>query len=281
MTIIHQPVLLGPVLELLAPKAGETYLDLTAGYGGHAKAVQSRTGRGQLILVDQDQEAVAYLRSHFKGAQIMQSDFTSACRKLAKAGLQVDMILMDLGLSSAQIDNQLRGFSFRKAGPLDMRMDQSSELTAADIVNRFREQELADILYTLGEERRSRQIAKAIVRKRPVQNTAELAAIVASQYRGYSRIHPATRSFQALRIAVNDELNQLSLTLPLALQLLKPGGRLAVISFHSLEDRQVKQFLKSHQDELETLTKKVIKGADRDVNNPRARSAKLRAARKK
>lgn len=275
----HQPVLLNTVLELLAPQAGQTYLDLTAGYGGHAAAIAKQIGTsGRLILIDRDPQAIANLNDSFKGARIIHQDFDTATRELVAEGTQADMILMDLGVSSPQLDMPARGFSLRSSGPLDMRMDNSQGRTAEEIVNHYSESELADVLYQFGGERRSRRIAKAIVAARPLHNTEQLASVIAKTQPHYSRIHPATRSFQALRLVVNDELGQLERSLPRSLDLLRPGGRLVVISFHSLEDRLVKQFLKTHKDELTPLTKKVIPGKLKDVSNPRARSAKLRAA---
>lgn len=276
--LIHQPVLVEVVLQYLQPSSSETYLDLTAGYGGHAQAVANKIGPSRMVLVDRDALAAAHLRKQFKAARVLQGDFYSAAKMLLAEGLRANMILMDLGVSSAQLDNPDRGFSFRGNGPLDMRMDQSASLTAEDIVNHYSRTELADILYLYGGERRSRQIAQAIVRQRPISGTQQLAKIVASRFHSYQRTHPATRTFQALRIVVNDELGQLEATLPLLTELLQPNGRLVVISFHSLEDRLVKRFLKSER-QLTALNKKVIKGNQND-SNPRARSAKLRAASK-
>lgn len=281
----HKPVLAQPVIELLDPKPGESYLDLTAGYGGHASLIADKLDGGELTLVDQDEQAVAALRSKFGDlANILHQDFESAASKLAADNQQFDMILLDLGVSSPQLEDPARGFSFAQQGPLDMRMDRRQQTTAADIVNHTKERELADLIYELGEERRSRQVARAIVANRPIRSTKELADIVSKVVRRSGRIHPATRTFQALRIAVNDELGRLERTLPKLLELIKPGGRVAVISFHSGEDRIVKRFIKSHsrgeQAELVELTKKVIDGRTYDPQNPRARSAKLRAAKK-
>lgn len=279
---IHQPILLEAVFEQLQPAPGQTYLDLTAGYGGHAAAIKSKLGSGgKVVLVDRDRESIAYLKQRFGAeAAIMQSDFAAAAAALLEQSFQADMILMDLGISSAQIDRPERGFSFRVPGPLDMRMDQGQKLSAHDIVNRYSETELANLIYTLGEERFSRRIARAIVARRPLTGTQQLADIVSRQVKGKWRLHPATRTFQALRIAVNDEFTQINTTLPRLIDLLRPGGRLGIISFHSLEDRLIKQFIKSTP-ELTTLHKKVIKGSERDASNRRARSAKLRTAMKK
>lgn len=284
----HIPVLFEHVLAYLQPRAGERYLDLTAGYGGHAAAILERTTSDEAaVLVDRDVNAIKALREKFegRGVEIRHADFYSASRGLANEGRQFDMILADLGVSSPHLNQANRGFSIQADGPLDMRMDQSQALTAKQVVNTFSAEELADILKRYGEEPKSRQIASLITSNRPIQTTRELAAIVAKAWPGYSKVHPATRTFQALRIAVNDELELLRLSLPIWLdELLAPGGRIAVISFHSLEDRIVKDALKSRSGErydasLRLLTKKPITGSDDEiVFNPRARSAKLRAA---
>lgn len=284
----HIPVLLEHVLAYLQPRAGERYLDLTTGYGGHAAAILERTTSDEAaVLVDRDVNAIKALREKFegRGVEIRHTDFYSASRGLANEGRQFDMILADLGVSSPHLNQANRGFSIQADGPLDMRMDQSQALTAEQVVNTFSAEELADILKRYGEEPKSRQIASLITSNRPIQTTRELAAIVAKAWPGYSKVHPATRTFQALRIAVNDELELLRLSLPIWLdELLAPGGRIAVISFHSLEDRIVKDALKSRSGErydasLRLLTKKPITGSDDEiVFNPRARSAKLRAA---
>jgi 16S rRNA (cytosine1402-N4)-methyltransferase len=287
---VHSPVLLKEVMRMLEPKAGDSYLDLTAGYGGHAEAVlKSTAAPDKAVLVDRDDDAVAALDARFNGRkpQIVKSDFLSALKMLAEKGRQFDIVLADLGVSSPHLEEAERGFSFRFAGPLDMRMDQTQDVSADSIVNRLPEDELAKTLAGYGEEPQARTIAKAIVNNRPIKDTEQLAAIIAKAtgLRGrMGKIHPATRSFQAIRIAVNDELGQLEKALPLMLQALTPAGRLAVISFHSLEDRLVKQFLAEHSGntydaELKLLAKKPVT-AQRDeiVSNPRARSAKLRAA---
>jgi 16S rRNA (cytosine1402-N4)-methyltransferase len=238
------------------------------------------------VLVDRDPEAVETLRSKFKDVDILQTDFLSASLKLAQLGKRFDMILADLGVSSLHLNVGLRGFSFARSGPLDMRMDSTQSLTAGEIVNNWDEQKLADLLKNYGEEHKSRAIAAKIVARRPVQTTDQLAQIVASTYRIRSKVHPATRTFQALRIAVNDELLQISQSLPLWLDLLSPGGRLVVISFHSLEDRLVKQNFsealgQGYETEVTALTKKPVTAQnDEIVLNPRARSAKLRAVAK-
>jgi len=282
----HVPVLLDAVLQYLDPSAGESYLDLTAGYGGHARAVLERTGSlTPAVLVDRDPAAISVLQREFGArADIRQSDFLTASRELVDAGRRFDLILADLGVSSPHLNEGTRGFSLSRSGPLDMRMDQSQSLDAATIVNSYDEAQLADIIRRYGEEPKARKIAGLIVAHRPINTTDELAAIVAKAWPGRSRVHPATRTFQALRIAVNDELAQLEQSLPLWLQLLAPGGRIAVISFHSLEDRLVKQALQAasgdrYDAELQLLTKRpVVSEPNETAFNPRARSAKLRAA---
>ena len=294
----HIPVLRDEVVRLLNPQLGETYFDGTAGYGGHAAPILQKIGPGgQAILVDRDEQAIDALQTRFTGqAEIVQSDYASAAENLRAAGTLLDMVLLDLGVSSPQLDTRERGFSFSAEGPLDMRMDRSSGRTAADIVNTIGERELADMIYTFGEDRKSRRIAHAIVERRPITTTAQLADVVAGAIGRHEDIHPATRTFQALRIAVNAELEQLETALPMLVDRLKPGGRIVVISFHSLEDRIVKDFFKTesrdcicppeqpictcdHLATLRILTKKPVMGTQ-DAINPRARSAKLRAAEK-
>jgi 16S rRNA (cytosine1402-N4)-methyltransferase len=286
----HYPVLLTEVLQYLDPKEGDSYLDLTAGYGGHADKVLDRTLKPHnTTLVDRDQNAVAYLLSQFsdRGVQIIHKDFLSASRGLHEQGKQFDIILADLGVSSPHLDNASRGFSIKTDGPLDMRMDDTQAETAADVVNNYDEAELVRILRVYGEEPRANKIARLITEHRPIATTHELAKIVAQAWPGHSKVHPATRTFQAIRIAVNNELDLLEQSLPIWVDLLAPGGRIAIISFHSLEDRIVKQFLAEHSGNrydavLQLLTKQpVTGGADEIVFNPRARSAKLRAAVKK
>lgn len=284
----HVPVLLEEVLRYLSPQTGESYLDLTAGYGGHASEVLKRTKTpAKAVLVDRDAKAVDELQKSFpEPTTIVHTDFLTAARRLQAEGQQFDCVLADLGLSSPHLDNASRGFSLKADGPLDMRMDQSQVLSADVIVNSYPVEELTDLLNRYGEEPKARRIAQAIVEARPVKTTLELAQIVANQWPGHSKVHPATRTFQALRIAVNDELRLLQQALPLWLDVLKPGGRLAVISFHSLEDRLVKQFLAEHSGqrydaELKLLTKSPVVASNEEIAfNPRARSAKLRAAAK-
>lgn len=284
---LHEPVLLSEVLHYLNPKEGESFLDLTAGYGGHAAAILAKTHAAtRATLVDRDRNAIEHLAKKFKtGPEIIHHDYLTASRKLLHAGNQFDLILADLGISSPHIDKASRGFSINHDGPLDMRMDQRQELSAHEIVNNYSESQLKELLQRFGEEPKAGRIAELIVSHRPLLTTNELANVVAHAWSGsHSKVHPATRTFQALRIAVNDELYQLESSLPLWLKLMAPGGRIAIISFHSLEDRLVKQFFQEHAGErydahLRLLTKRpVIPSANELVTNPRSRSAKLRAA---
>lgn len=285
--IKHIPVLLEQVLQYLDPKEGESYLDLTAGYGGHAEKVLDRTHNpNDTVLVDRDQHAIAVLEQKFAGTgvKLIHSDFLSASRELVDEGSAFDIILADLGVSSPHLNEAIRGFAISQTGPLDMRMDQTQKLTAAEIVNSYPETAIAEILQRYGEEPKARQIAHLIVQNRPYTTTTQLAHIVARAWPGHSKVHPATRTFQGLRIAVNDELGLLEQSLPMWVKLLKPGGRIAVISFHSLEDRLVKQVFaelggERYDAELKLLTKHPAVGTEQEiVFNPRARSAKLRAA---
>ena len=283
----HVPVLLNEVLAYLDPQVGESYLDLTAGYGGHASAVLERVGSlTDAVLVDRDKNAVDVLNQMYKDSaiEIRHEDFLTATHELSAEGRTFDLILADLGTSSPHLNEGQRGFSIKTDGPLDMRMDQSQELTAETIVNTYSEAQLTDLLRKYGEEPKSATIAKYIVAERPIHTTHELAVLVAKAWPGYHRLHPATRTFQALRIAVNDELNLIKQSLPLWFNLLKPGGRIVVISFHSLEDRLVKLALQEvagdgYDAELRLLTKHTVTAKPSElVLNPRARSAKLRAA---
>jgi 16S rRNA (cytosine1402-N4)-methyltransferase len=284
----HIPVLMDEVLDTLKPQKGDRYLDLTAGYGGHASKILSLT-KAEAVLVDRDPSAVAELQVTFKSKNIsiVHSDFLEASRQLVAEGKTFDMILADLGVSSPHLDIRARGFSIKHDGPLDMRMDQQQELTAAVVVNTYSEQELIRILREYGEEPKARRIASLIVEHRPFETTQQLANIVAKAWPGYSRVHPATRTFQAIRIAVNDELGQLQQSLSLWLKLLNPGGRLCVISFHSLEDAVVKRFFKEHggdryDAELDILTNRPLSASANElVFNPRARSARRRASKRK
>lgn len=283
----HIPVLLDTVLDYLAPQPGESYLDLTAGYGGHATAVLERTSNPTgMCLVDRDSQAIDALQPLVKqGAKVIQSDFLQASQQLADTDHKFNMVLADLGVSSVHLNTGSRGFSFMTEAELDMRMDQRQTLSAANVVNGYSETELTDILWRYGQEPKSRQIARLIVRNRPFHTTTELANVVKKAWPGHSNVHPATRTFQAIRIVVNDELNLLEQALPLWIDLLKPGGRLAVISFHSLEDKLVKltfnEYAEGYEAKIQLLTKKPATATAQElVFNPRARSAKLRAALK-
>jgi 16S rRNA (cytosine1402-N4)-methyltransferase len=289
----HIPVLLDATLKTLDPKEGETYLDLTAGYGGHAGEILKLTGNFEgSVLVDRDDYAIEHLSDYEnKGVRLMHTDFESAARQLVLEGKTFDLILIDLGVSSPQLDQSNRGFSFKNSGPLDMRMDRRQPLSAHDLIQGASLDELTRIIHEYGEEpyMNAKHIAELIIANRPFSSTEDLARLIAENQRGArwtQRIHPATRTFQSLRIAVNDELGQIERTLPLLPKLLTKQGKVAVISFHSLEDRLVKRFFKDQfelglEAELEPITKKPIPGATEDVHNPRSRSAKLRVAVKK
>ena len=287
---VHIPVLLEQTLQYLNPREGEKYLDLTGGYGGHAQRILEETkAPSKAVLVDRDPAAVKQLVERFakQGTSVVHADFLTASKNLAEEGAQFDLILADLGVSSPHLNQASRGFSIKAEGPLDMRMDTTQELTAETVLNSFSEEELADILKRYGEEPKARQIASLIVHNRPLKTTAELAALVAKAWPGYSKVHPATRTFQALRVAVNNELELLERSLPIWItQLLAPGGRIAIISFHSLEDRLVKQAFGEYGGDgydaiLKILTKHpAVASQQESVFNPRSRSAKLRAAAK-
>ena len=291
MEKLHTPVLLSEVLAGLNPKPGESYLDLTAGFGGHASEILDVTRNYKdSVLVDRDEFAAEYLKRKFPSTiEIKNTDFYSAVLQLFECGKTFDMILADFGVSSPQLDMGERGFSFQQDAPLDMRMDRRQEKTAADVVNKYSERELAHIFATYGEipSGRSNMFARVIVTHRPIRSTRELAELIRVRIHGYSRIHPATRVFQAIRIEVNRELEQIENTLPYLPKLLNPGGRLGIISFHSLEDRLVKDFLKDatslgEESSLELPSKKLITAGEKElVINPRSRSAKLRLARKR
>lgn len=287
----HIPVLLDVTLTVLNPKSGESYLDLTAGLGGHAREVLKRTGNfKESVLVDRDDYAIEHL-SEFgdNNVRLMHTDFESAATQLVSEGKTFDVILIDLGVSSPQLDQGERGFSFSHTGPLDMRMDRRQALSAYDLIQGTSVDELAKIIHDYGEEpyMNAKRIAEIILANRPYESTEALATLIALHHRGrWGKTHPATRVFQSLRIAVNDELGQIERTLPLLPKLLNKHGRLGVISFHSLEDRLVKRFFKEQfenglEAELAPITKKPIPGATQDVHNPRSRSAKLRVAVKK
>lgn len=285
---VHLPVLSRELIDGLAVRSGGHYLDATVGGGGHSRLILQAGSDVSVTAVDQDEEAIAAakieLANYGTHVQFIQTNFAA----YQPNNLTFDGIIADLGVSSYQFDAAQRGFSFRHTASLDMRMDRRRSLTAADVINSWSERELADIFFKYGEERLSRRIARRIVERRPFQTTTDLASAIASsvprQYRyGKSRskarqktIHPATRVFQALRIVVNDELTSLETFLNRAPNWLKPGGRIAIISFHSLEDRLVKNALRSSP-LLQVLTKKpIIPQADELEQNPRSRSAKLR-----
>ncbi|NTW62292.1 16S rRNA (cytosine(1402)-N(4))-methyltransferase RsmH [Candidatus Saccharibacteria bacterium] len=288
---LHIPVLLESTLQQLKPMKGENYLDLTAGYGGHAGRIMEVTGNyTESVLVDRDDYAVERLKSlSDRGARILHTDFVTAAKQLTEEGKKFNMILIDLGVSSPQLDQNERGFSFTNDGPLDMRMDRRQEVSASTLVNKASAQELSRIINQYGEEPigYAKSIADAIVTARPLNTTKELADLIKQNYRGkWRKTHPATRTFQALRIAVNDELKQVEDIMPLLPGLLKPGGRAGIISFHSLEDRIVKLYFKDQFESgleavLAPVTKKPIAGSNDDDHNPRSRSAKLRVAVKK
>jgi 16S rRNA (cytosine1402-N4)-methyltransferase len=300
----HTPVLLHEVLKGLNPQTSQRFIDATVGAGGHAEAILKATAPdGQVLALDADPAALDIARERLApyGNRVffVNVNFDQVAY-IARSNdfVPVQGVLFDLGLSSMHLSATERGFSFQSDGPLDMRFDPGGSTTAADLVNNLSQTELADVLYHFGEERSSRAIARAIVAARPLHTTRELADVVARSVgkRRQARIHPATRTFQALRIAVNDELGALRNTLPEATTLLAPGGRLAVISFHSLEDRIVKNFFIreskecicapeqptctcNHQATLHIITRKPITASDHEVStNPRARSARLRVA---
>jgi len=307
----HVPVLLKEAIDFLAIKRGGTYIDATVGLGGHSYEIAKRLGaRGHLIGLDKDPAALRIARGRLtQGPSTARSDSLSESERSARDDrvedwpeitlvhgsfaevgkrfgfTKVDGLLADIGVSSLQLNDAARGFSFQAEGPLDMRMNPQAELTAEQVVNQVDEVTLADLIYEFGEERRSRRIARAIVRSRPIRTTAQLADVVSAAARPMNqadrRIHPATRTFQALRIFVNHELNDLRALLDAAPQVLKPGGRLVVISFHSLEDRIVKDALREgvKQGYYRLLTKKPVTAGEEEIDrNPRSRSAKLRAA---
>ncbi|MCS7011602.1 MAG: 16S rRNA (cytosine(1402)-N(4))-methyltransferase RsmH [Anaerolineales bacterium] len=304
MVALHRPVLYHEIIHALRPKSGGRYLDATVGTGGHAAGIlQMSAPHGLLLGLDVDPQALQVARQTLApfGERVIlrQTSYLALRREMTRLGWQeVNGILFDLGASSIQFDTPERGFSFLRDGPLDMRFDPRSSLTAAQIVNQWSEQELAQLIYRYGEEPAARRIARAIVRARPISTTGELAAVIERVRPRRGSHHPATQTFQALRIAVNAELEALERVLPLALEALAPGGRLAVISFHSLEDRIVKEFFRresqaclcpprqvvctcGHQATLTILTRKPIVPSEAEIReNPRARSAKLRVAEK-
>ncbi len=303
----HVPVLADEVREALAVQPGDTVVDATFGAGGHAELLaRDLRGRGKLIAIDRDQSVRPYFdrvrrRTGVQG-RFLRGEFSDVLEQLAGNGVRADAVLFDLGVSSMQIDRPERGFSYATDAPLDMRMDSSAELSARDLVNEAGERELTRIFRDYGEERYARQIARAILRRRreqPFERTGELVETIKAAIPAPARFgdgHPAKRVFQALRIAVNDELGSLDAALPAAFEMLRPGGRLAVISFHSLEDRIVKRFLRARErgctcppdfpvcvcgrePELRALSRRPVKPSREELAaNPRAASARLRAA---
>ncbi len=302
---MHLPVLYHEIIHALQPKPGGYYVDGTLGAGGHAWGIlDASSPGGKLLGMDLDPQALMIAEQHLAqfGSRVIlkKASYVTLRKELATLGWEaVQGIVLDLGVSSMQLDTPERGFSFRTDSPLDMRFDPQAKTTAADLVNSLSEADLADLIYHFGEERRSYQVASAIVRARPIHTTRQLAEVVAKATRGgRSRIHPATRTFQALRIAVNRELDAIEQVLPEAVAALAPGGRLAVISFHSLEDRLVKQFIRrasrdcvcppkqpvctcEHKASLTDITRKPIRSSETEAQkNPRARSSRLRIAEK-
>lgn len=284
----HVPVLLQEVLEYLDVKSGDVIVDCTFGFGGHSREFLKKIGnKGRLIGIEKDAEVISKLGDEFKekNFEIVSGDFRNLQENLEKLNIRsVDKILFDLGISSFHFDSSKRGFTFSKDEPLDMRIDSRLGATAADLVNSLSKDELADLFYHLADEGESRIIAKAIFdarRKNRITTTLELVSIVSRAKRGREKINPATKVFQALRIAVNDELKAISEALPQAINLLNRNGRIAVISFHSGEDRIVKNIFKEFQQlgKINILTKKPLQASGSEIiANPRSRSAKLRAA---
>ncbi|MEN6410653.1 MAG: 16S rRNA (cytosine(1402)-N(4))-methyltransferase RsmH [Anaerolineaceae bacterium] len=302
----HLPVLYQEIIHALRPESPGRYVDGTVGAGGHASGIlEASAPGGRLLGLDVDPQALelAFRRLAVYGerAVLVQASYTRIAEQMALLGwTQVQGVVLDLGVSSMQLDTPQRGFSFRADGPLDMRFSPTNPTTAADLVNTLDETELADLIWRYGEDRMSRKIARAILQARPLYTTSQLAEVVARAAGGKSgKIHPATRTFQALRIAVNEELKALEETLPQAVAALAPGGRLAVISFHSLEDRIVKQFMRresrdcicppeqpvctcGHIASLIEVTRHPIESGEAEQqSNPRARSARLRVAEKR
>jgi 16S rRNA (cytosine1402-N4)-methyltransferase len=295
----HVPVLLKEAIDFLSVRRGGTYIDATVGLGGHSYEIAKRLGApGHLIGLDKDPAALVRAGVRLRASGFGEEEsgdwptvtlLNRSFAEIAKGQRPstIDGILADIGVSSLQLDDAARGFSFQAEGPLDMRMDPRSERTAEQVVNHLDERQLADVIYEFGEERRSRRIARAICRSRPIRNTAHLADVVSAAARPMNqaerKIHPATRTFQALRIFVNRELDDLKALLDAAPGILKPGGRVVVISFHSLEDRIVKDGFRegARQGYFSVLTKKPVTATEEESDrNPRARSAKLRVAEK-
>jgi len=300
----HQSVLYHEIIHALQPKNKGLYVDGTLGAGGHARGIlEACAPDGRLLGLDVDPQALALARKtlapYGERARLTQASYDSLNETLREIGWEkVDGILLDLGLSSMQLDTPERGFSFQHDAPLDMRFDPASPTSAADLVNTLPQDELADLIYHYGEERASRRIAQAIVKARPLRTTRQLATVIESVVPRKGHIHPATQTFQALRIAVNQELERVEDVLPQAVAALKPAGRLAIISFHSLEDRLVKEFFRresrdcicpprqpvctcGHKATLKEISRKPITPGDAEIKaNPRARSAKLRVVEK-
>jgi len=284
----HTPVLVEEVLQWLEIKPDGIYIDATLGAGGHSAAIAQRLVSGKLISLDQDERALELARENLKPwkdrVTLVKSPFSRIAEVARELGIpKVDGVLADLGVSSMQLDQSARGFSFREAGPLDMRMDAAGELTADEIVNQWSEKEIADLLYREADEHDSRRIAKAIVRARPLRDTAHLATTVAGARKqwGRQRLHPATKTFLALRIAVNREMEELGQFLSRTPATINPGGRWVVLSYHSREDRLVKHAFQEGEraGTLRVLTRHVIQPSEAEqANNPRSRSAKLRCA---
>ena len=288
---VHVPVMRREAIEILNVHPDGFYIDATLGAGGHAEAILQHLERGKLLGIDRDRTALAAARERLRGFGekliAMYGDFAQIDALHAASGIPpASGLLADLGMSSLQLEDASRGFSFNVPGPLDMRMDPSTGAEAVDLVNQMSERELADLIFKLGEERHSRRIARAIVKGRPYRLTTELAQVVTRAIPSRAalhQIHPATRTFQALRLAVNRELESLESLLARALGVLKPGGRVVILSFHSLEDRMVKRAFQGwqHQGQARILTRKVVRPSEEEVRaNPRSRSAKLRAAEK-
>jgi 16S rRNA (cytosine1402-N4)-methyltransferase len=284
----HTPVLVEEVLQWLEVKPDGIYVDATLGAGGHSAAIAQRLVSGRLISLDQDERALELARENLKPWKdrvvLVKSAFSRIAEVAHELGIpKVDGVLADLGVSSMQLDQSARGFSFREAGPLDMRMDAKGEFTADEIVNQWSEKEIADLLYREADEHDSRRIAKAIVRARPLRDTAHLATTVAGARKqwGRQRLHPATKTFLALRIAVNREMEELGQFLSRTPATINPGGRWVVLSYHSREDRLVKHAFQEGEraGTLRVLTRHVIQPSEAEqANNPRSRSAKLRCA---
>jgi 16S rRNA (cytosine1402-N4)-methyltransferase len=284
----HTPVMLEEVLEWLRIRPEGTYVDATLGAGGHSEAIAKRLTSGKLISLDRDEQALALARERLKSfggkVTLVHSPFSRIAEVARELAIPpVDGVLADLGVSSMQLDQPARGFSFREAGPLDMRMHSGDELTAGEIVNRWPEKDLADLLYREADEHDSRRIARTIVKARPIRDTAHLATVVAGARKqwGRQRLHPATKTFLALRIAVNRELEELGQFLFRTPATLNSGGRYVVLSYHSREDRMVKQAFQeaARAGQVRILTKHVIVPTDEEMErNPRSRSAKLRCA---